>query len=47
MMLVAISVSEVTQLEYDADASEFFKCTNIVNAQVMLNSLLEEEGIDC
>lgn len=46
MMLVAISVSEVTQLEYKSDASEFFKCTNTVNAQVMLNSLLEEEGID-
>ena len=46
MMLVATSVSEVTQLGYDADALEFFKCTNTVNAQVMLNSLLEAEGND-
>ena len=47
MILVACSVSEVTALEYDAEGAEFFKSSSILNAQVMLNSLLEAEGIDC
>ena len=47
MILVASSVSEITVLEYDADGKEFFKSSSILNAQVMLNSLLESEGIDC
>ena len=47
MILVAASVGEITVLDYDADAVEFFKCSNNLNAQVMLNSLLETEGIDC
>lgn len=47
LMLVASSKSEITEVKYSADASEFFKCTNTLNAQVMLNSLFETEGIDC
>ena len=47
MILVASSVSEVTLAEYDADGAEFFKSSSILNGQVMLNSLLESEGIDC
>ena len=47
MILVASSVGEVTNPEYNADATEFFKCSNNLNAQVMLNSLLEAEGIKC
>ena len=47
IILVAASIGEITALHYDADAAEFFKCSNNLNAQVMLNSLLEAEGIDC
>ena len=47
MILVAASISEVTLPEYDADGAEFFKCSNNLNAQVMLNSLLESSGIEC
>ena len=47
MILVASSVGEVINPDYDADAAEFFKCSNNLNAQVMLNSLLETEGIEC
>jgi hypothetical protein len=47
MILVASSVGEVTCQDYDADATEFFKCSNNLNAQVMLNSLMEAEGIEC
>ena len=47
MILVASSVGEVTEVEYTADAAEFFKCSNTLHAQVMLNSLMETEGIEC
>ena len=47
MILIACSVSEVTVLEYDAEGAEFFKSSSILNAQVMLNSLLKTEGINC
>ena len=47
MILVASSVTEVTCLDYDADGVEFFKSSSCVNAQVMLNSLLESENIEC
>lgn len=47
MILVASSVGEVTEVEYDADASELFKCSSTLNAQVMLNSQFEAEGIEC
>ena len=47
MILVASSVSEVTCQEYDAEGAKFFKCSNCVNAQVMLNSILESENIEC
>ena len=47
MILIASSSSGVTSLNYDAEGAEFFKCSNILNAQVMLNSIFEAEGIDC
>ena len=47
MILVASSVSEVTELDYQADGSNFFKCSSTLNTLVMLNSLLETEGIEC
>ena len=47
MIQVASSISEVTEIDYGADGVEFFKCSNTLNAQVMLNSLFEVENIDC
>ena len=47
MILVAASIGEITEVEYSSDATEFFKCSNALNAQVMLNSLLETKGIEC
>ena len=47
MILVAASSSEVTEVDYDANAAEFFKCSTPLHAQVMLNSILEAEGIEC
>ena len=47
MILVASSVGEVTTLEYDAEGAEFFKSSSVLNGQVMLNSLMEAENIDC
>ena len=47
MILVAVSTSEVTLLNYDAEGAEFFKCSNCLNANVLLNSLMEAEGIEC
>ena len=47
MILVAASSSEVTEVDYDADAADFFKCSTPLHAQVMLNSLFETEGIEC
>ena len=47
MILVASSVGEVTVIDYDADASEFFKCSTNLNAQVMINSIFESEGVEC
>ena len=49
MILVAASTSEVTEVDYDADAVDFFKCNTPLHAQIMLkiNSMLEAEGIEC
>jgi hypothetical protein len=47
MILIASSISEVTVVDYDADASEFFKCSTNLNAQVMINSMFEAEGVEC
>ena len=46
MILVAASTSEVTEMDYNAEAVEFFKCSNTLHAQVMLNSMFEAENID-
>jgi hypothetical protein len=47
MILVASSVGEVTIQDYNAEGAAFFKCSNNLNAQVMLNSLLETAGVEC
>ena len=45
IILVVSSMGEATELEYNGEAAEVFKCSNTLHAQVMLNSLLETEGI--
>lgn len=47
MILVASSTSNVTKVDYDAKGANFFKCLNVLNAQIMLNSIFETEKIDC
>ena len=47
MILVAASGSEVTEIDYDADAVKFFKCSTPLHAQVMINSLFESENVEC
>ena len=47
MIIVAPSVSEVTEVDYNAEASEFFKCSSTLHGQVMINSVLETENIEC
>ena len=47
MILVASSIGEATLQNYDADGAEFFKSSNNLNAQILLNSRLEAESIDC
>ena len=47
MILVASSMSEVTLVEVNPQAAEFFKSQNVLHANIMLNSLLEMEQIDC
>lgn len=46
MLLVASSIGDVTELDYSGEASEFFKCSNFLHAQVILNSLFETEGVE-
>jgi hypothetical protein len=47
MILVASSQGEVTAMEINDQAKAFFKCTNQLSANVMLNCLLETKQIDC
>ena len=47
ILMVASSQGEVTAMELNEEAKEFFKCSNLLNASIMLNSVLEAEGIDC
>ena len=47
MILVATSTGEATNVNYEQEASEFFKTTNILHAQVLLNSELESAKLDC
>ena len=47
MIFLASSVGEITEVEYKAEAVELFKCSNNINAQVMLNSQFLIEGIEC
>ena len=47
MILVASSQGEVTAMELNDQALAFFKCTNHLSANVMLNCLLETKQVDC
>ena len=47
MILVTSSLGEVTAMEINDKALAFFKCSNNLNANIMLNSLLKTAGIDC
>ena len=46
MILVASSVGDITEVDYNSEAVGFFKFSNKINAQVMLNSQFEIEGIE-
>ena len=41
MILVASSQGEITAMELNEQATEFFKCSNQLSANVMLNCILE------
>ena len=47
MIRVASSRGEVTAMEINETAKEFFKSTTLLNANIFLNSILEGENIDC
>jgi hypothetical protein len=47
MLQVASSTGEVTVTEINKEALEFFKSTSVLNASIVLNSLLESEKIEC
>lgn len=47
MILIATSTGEATNVDYDQAAVEFFKTTNVLHAQVLLNSEMEGAKIDC
>ena len=47
MILVASSMTETTLAEANPKAMDFFKSSSILNANIMLNSILEEDQIDC
>ena len=47
MILVATSTGDATNVNYEQEASEFFKTTNVLHAQVLLNSELEAAKLDC
>ena len=47
MLLVATSTGEATNVDYEQTATEFFKTTNILHAQVLLNSEMEAAKLDC
>ena len=47
MILVASSQNEATVAEVNPRAAEFFKCSSTLHAKVMLNSVLEEDQLEC
>ena len=47
MILVATSTGEATNVNYEQAAVDFFKTTNVLHAQVLLNSELEAAKLDC
>jgi hypothetical protein len=47
MLQVASSIGEVTATEINTEALEFFKSSSVLNASIMLNSILEGERIEC
>ena len=46
IILVASSVGDITEVDYNAETVELFKCPNNINSQVMLNSQFKSEGIE-
>jgi hypothetical protein len=47
MIKVASSVGEVTALDITSEANDFFKSSSILNAEILLNTIMETEKIDC
>ncbi len=47
MLQVASSIGEVTVMEINNEALEFFKSASVLNASITLNSLLESSKIEC
>ena len=45
MILVASSIGDITMVNYNDKAVKFFKCSNKIERQVMLNNRFEIEGI--
>ena len=45
IILVASSIGEITDFDYNAKAVGFFEFSNNINTQVMLHSQFEIEGI--
>ena len=47
MITVASSNYKITEVDYTTEGAEFFKCSSILNAQVMINCIFEAENINC
>lgn len=47
MILVASSIGDITEVEINDEANAFFKCPNLLNASILLNSMLDSQRIDC
>ena len=47
MILVASIMGEVTEVEINEAAAEFFSSSSVLNASIVLNSALEAERIYC
>ena len=47
MIKVASSIGEVTALDITDNANEFFKSSSVLNAEILLNTIMETEKIEC
>ena len=47
MILVASSIGDITEVEINNEAKAFFKCSNLLNASILLNSMLDAQRINC